>query len=474
MPDTIINGIRIVKGGIKQRSPQIIPLHYPSERVDYKTTTVKATLDSLKTVAFSGSYNDLSDKPSIPATQVNADWNATSGVAKILNKPTIPTVNNATLTIQKNGTTVKTFTANASSNVTCNITVPTTFGDLTGTVAIANGGTGATTRLNALKNLTNEDVGTNATYFLTITNSWGKGGYTSVANAKTVLGLGSLAYKNSLSKSDVGLGNVDNTADANKNVNYAASAGAVAWNNVTGKPSSFTPASHTHPWTDVTGKPSTFTPSSHTHPWTDLTSTPTSFPPSSHTHPWSQITSKPTYYEFTDGLSVKGNLMIYHPTASVTGCNISESDNGTFKLRATSWLNLETANQVQCRNFSDTDWVPCAASSYPGPGSSRRYKENIKPITEEEVNKILDIDVITFDYKANMGFGDDEARINKRGVIAEDVEPIIPSAVVYCNDEEGNKIVNSVDYMKFVPYLIKMVQMLKKEIDDLKAVGHNS
>lgn len=45
--------------------------------------------------------------------------------------PTIPTVNNATLTIQKNGTTVNTFTANASSNVTANITVPTKTSDLT-------------------------------------------------------------------------------------------------------------------------------------------------------------------------------------------------------------------------------------------------------------------------------------------------------------------------------------------------------
>ena len=62
---------------------------------------------SLATVATSGSYNDLS------------------------NKPTIPTVNNATLTIQKNGTNVKTFTANASSNVTCNITVPTNTNQLT-------------------------------------------------------------------------------------------------------------------------------------------------------------------------------------------------------------------------------------------------------------------------------------------------------------------------------------------------------
>ena len=60
----------------------------------------------LKTVAFSGSYNDLSDKP------------------------TIPTVNNATLTIQKNGNNVQTFTANASSDKTANIIVPTKTSEL--------------------------------------------------------------------------------------------------------------------------------------------------------------------------------------------------------------------------------------------------------------------------------------------------------------------------------------------------------
>lgn len=55
---------------------------------------------------FSGSYNDLTDKP------------------------TIPTVNNATLTIQRNNTDLGTFTANASSNKTINITVPTTVAEL--------------------------------------------------------------------------------------------------------------------------------------------------------------------------------------------------------------------------------------------------------------------------------------------------------------------------------------------------------
>lgn len=42
---------------------------------------------SLATVATSGSYNDLNNKPTIPAAQVNSDWNSNSGVSEILNKP---------------------------------------------------------------------------------------------------------------------------------------------------------------------------------------------------------------------------------------------------------------------------------------------------------------------------------------------------------------------------------------------------
>lgn len=53
-------------------------------------TSVYVEADELAAVATSGSYNDLSNKPTIPAAQVNSDWNATSGVAEILNKPAIP------------------------------------------------------------------------------------------------------------------------------------------------------------------------------------------------------------------------------------------------------------------------------------------------------------------------------------------------------------------------------------------------
>ena len=72
--------------------------------------------EDLAQVAFSGSYEDLSDTPNI---------------------------NDATLTIQKNGSTVATFTANSDTNKTANITVPTQPSDI-GAVAANTEITGGT------------------------------------------------------------------------------------------------------------------------------------------------------------------------------------------------------------------------------------------------------------------------------------------------------------------------------------------
>ena len=58
-----------------------------------------------------------------------------------------------------------------------------------------------------------------------------------------------------VTKTDVGLGNVDNTADSAKSVKYATSAGSVAWSNVSGKPSSM-PASDVYSWAKAASKPS--------------------------------------------------------------------------------------------------------------------------------------------------------------------------------------------------------------------------
>lgn len=61
-----------------------------------------------------------------------------------------------------------------------------------------------------------------------------------------------------VTKTDVGLGNVDNTADSAKSVKYATSAGSadsVAWSNVSGRPSSM-PASDVYSWAKQPHKPS--------------------------------------------------------------------------------------------------------------------------------------------------------------------------------------------------------------------------
>ena len=77
---------------------------------------------TLATVATTGDYEDLLNTPAIPAAQVNADWNAASGIAQILNKPTIPTV----------PTTVSSFTNDAGYITSADIpSIPTKTSQLT-------------------------------------------------------------------------------------------------------------------------------------------------------------------------------------------------------------------------------------------------------------------------------------------------------------------------------------------------------
>lgn len=150
-------------------------------------TSVYVEADELATVATSGSYTDLNNKPTIPAAQIQSDWDqsdntavdyiknkpnipagvtlysgtgqntdgamtqkattdelankvdssslatvATSGdYDDLINKPNIPTVYDATLTIQRNSSTVASFSANADTNAVADITVPTDTSDLT-------------------------------------------------------------------------------------------------------------------------------------------------------------------------------------------------------------------------------------------------------------------------------------------------------------------------------------------------------
>ena len=85
------------------------------ETIDIEVPTKTSDLTNDSGFITGVSWDDVSDKPSFATVATSGSYNDLS------NKPTIPTVNDATLTIQKNGTTINTFTANSSTDKTVNI-----------------------------------------------------------------------------------------------------------------------------------------------------------------------------------------------------------------------------------------------------------------------------------------------------------------------------------------------------------------
>jgi hypothetical protein len=140
-----------------------------------------------------------------------------------------------------------------------------------------------------------------------------------------------------------------------------------------------------------------------------------------------------------------------------------------------------TENYIGCRilkNGTKSYYVGDAAqfrsAIVAAASSSREYKKNIKPITESEAKKILDVEICSFDYKK--GFGDKGKEKGHFGVIAEDVKELFPQAVnipehYYEMDMKTHKkdnVLISVDYWKFLPHLIKVVQMQEQRINELE------
>ena len=84
----------------------------------------------------SGGYTELNGSLYLPKASeitVSSETDSSNVALSTYIQSLIPsqaTVNDATLTIQKNGTTVQTFTANSNTDKTANITVPTTMEDL--------------------------------------------------------------------------------------------------------------------------------------------------------------------------------------------------------------------------------------------------------------------------------------------------------------------------------------------------------
>lgn len=118
-------------------------------------------------------------------------------------------------------------------------------------------------------------------------------------------------------------------------------------------------------------------------------------------------------------------------------------------------------NYFTCRAKGDySTYKPMEASAF-NQLSSKRYKKNIIDMTEEEADKLDEINIVKFDYI------NEKNGTNIAGVIAEEAFEVLPN-VVTLKEIKGDVVPDSVDYSKFVPYLIKKIQMLEKRISELE------
>lgn len=92
--------------------------------------------------------------------------------------------------------------------------------------------------------------------------------------------------------------------------------------------------------------------------------------------------------------------------------------------------------------------------------SSKRFKTNIKDMAAES-SDILKLRPVTFEYKEHSG-------IKQYGLIAEEVEEIMPRLVVH--DEEGQPL--SVKYHEMPSILLNEIIKLRSELNELKQKIH--
>lgn len=130
-----------------------------------------------------------------------------------------------------------------------------------------------------------------------------------------------------------------------------------------------------------------------------------------------------------------------------------------------------TATKFQVKNmqpeFSSAVYAPDFVKT-----SSRLIKENIEDLTDEEAKKVLSLRPVNFDYVEGFGGSDNV------GLIAEEVLDIYPFCVNIPDGYDpnqfdatkgvGGNLILGIDYSALVPELIKMVQILYSEVEELK------
>jgi hypothetical protein len=146
-----------------------------------------------------------------------------------------------------------------------------------------------------------------------------------------------------------------------------------------------------------------------------------------------------------------------------TDIKIGEDDQTKIDFETADTINFYTNNVHEFQMtaggtfHADADIVAYSSTV----ASDMNLKENITD-TKYGLSDIMKLRGVDFDWKRkDMG--------HSVGVLAQEVEAIIPEIVKEHEGLHGREKFKSVDYNKLVPILIESIKELKKEIDDLKS-----
>ena len=192
----------------------------------------------------------------------------------------------------------------------------------------------------------------------------------------------------------------------------------LTWNSISGKPSTFTPSSHTHTksqitdfpssmpasdvyewakapskpsysWSEITSKPSTFTPSSHTHPLSDISDLQASWDALLKVAPSAYVTRWPSWSEVTSKPSFS--------TVATSGSYNDLSDRPSIPSAETAATIMSKINSQSEITF--TKHVVCSAGAGLQSTSDIRFKSNFNSLPDDTLNKVLNAPEFTYNWK---------------------------------------------------------------------------
>ena len=148
-------------------------------------------------------------------------------------------------------------------------------------------------------------------------------------------------------------------------------------------------------------------------------------------------------------LTVKNGLHLY------TNVNTDSSgfDDGTERFKIFGLGHVSSGGHL----VFDSDGATVSYLS----SSSRRYKNHIRDMTDNDIQNLYKLPTVFFVYKP--GYLEKDSAVPIPGLYAEDVEQYLPLAARY-----QNGLIEDWNERAVIPYLIKAIQMQHEEIEALK------